>query len=124
MVAAAGPTLPGMVWACREHAPSKSAAIPKIWRAFFISSLFPLRLYRRGGQTFFGDDLHGVLDGNLGDAAGFVDPLQLFIGLGVLLIHLSHISPRTSYVSSDPPQPRLRRHQPIILPKSFTRRRR
>src|SRR5437016_12859304 len=109
MVAAAGPTLPGMVWACREHAPSKSAAIPKIWRAFFISSLFPLRLYRRGGQTFCGDDLHGVLDGNLGDAAGSVDPLQLFTGLAVFLILLAQISLRIRAIDRRTLTPTVRR---------------
>src|SRR5260370_35809960 len=94
MVAADGKNLPGMVCASRAHVPSKSAAIPTIWGAFFISLLFLLRLYRRGRQTFFGDDLHDVLYGNLDDAPGFGDPFQLFIGLGVRLILLAQFSLR------------------------------
>src|SRR5260370_12402841 len=86
MAAAAEPTFPGTVCACRAHAPSKSAATPMIWRALFISLfLFLHRRCRRRGQSFFSDDLHRVLNGNLGDTAGLVDPLQRFIGLGGFL---------------------------------------
>src|SRR5712664_2198362 len=82
MVEAVGPTLPGMVCACRAHAASKSAVTPTIWRTLFIS-LFLFLHGRRRSQSFLGDDLHRVLDGNLRDTAGLVDPLKLFIGFGV-----------------------------------------
>src|SRR5258708_37065069 len=116
MVAAAGPTLPGMVCACSVHAPSKSAAIPTIWRALFISLFLLLhRRRRRRGQTFLSDDLHRVLHGNLRDTAGLVDPFQLFIGLGVFLILLAQIRLRIGFMAGDTLQPRLRRQRPKIL---------
>src|SRR5713101_4331030 len=80
---AAGPVLLGTAWA-RSAVPaaSKSAAIPTIWRTFFISLFFFLHRRRRDSrQASFGNDLHRIFHGNLRDVAGSINPLQLFIGL-------------------------------------------
>jgi len=69
-------------------------------------SLFLLLRRRRGGQSFFGKDFHRILDGNLRDTAGLVDPLQLFIGLGVFLILLAEIGLRIGFMAGDTLQPR------------------
>src|SRR5207244_11585481 len=84
MAEAAGPALPGTACARSIPAASKSAAIPTVWRTSFMALfLFLHRHGRRGGQTLFGNDFHGLLDGNMYDAAGSIDPLQFFIGLGI-----------------------------------------
>src|SRR5258708_7400872 len=120
MAAAAGPTLPGTVCACKAHAPSKSAVTPTIWRTLFISLfLFLHRRCRRRGQSLFGEDLHRVLDGNLRDTAGLVDPLKLFIGLGVFLILPAQIGLRIGFMAGNTLQPRLRRQRSKILAKSL-----
>src|SRR5260370_21163692 len=125
IVAADGPTLPGMVCAGSENAASKSTAKAAIWQILFMS-LFLLLHYRRGRrrQTLFSDDLHGVLDGDLRDTAGLVDPFQRFIGLGVFPNLPSQIGLRIGFMAGDTPQPRLRRPPSKILAQNLAGRRR
>src|SRR5260370_1609642 len=125
MVAAEGPTLPGMVCAGSENAASKSIAKAAIWRILFIL-LFLLLHCRHGGrwQTFFSDDLHGVLDGNLRDTAALVDPFQPFTGLTVFPILLAQIGLRIGFMAGDTLPPRLRRQRSKILAQNLAARRR
>src|SRR5437016_13862855 len=53
----------------------------------------------RGGQTLFRDDLHRILDRNLHDAAGPINPLQLFIALGVVLYLFAQIGLRLGFLA-------------------------
>src|SRR2546423_15287523 len=83
MAEAAGPALPGTACARSIPGASKSATIPTIWRTSFMTLFLFLHRHGRGGrQTLFGNDFHGLLDGNMYDAPGSIDPLQFFIGLG------------------------------------------
>src|ERR1700694_1106522 len=124
MVAAEGPVLPGTAWARRANAASKSEATPAIWRTLIISLfLFLHHRRRRRRQSFFGNDFHRVLDGNLRDASGLVDPFQLFIGFAVFLILLAQIGLRVGFMAGNTLQPRLRRHRSKILAKSLAGRR-
>src|SRR5438445_11582676 len=80
------------VCACAADAASASTANPKMARTFFISLLlFLRRRSRRSRQTFFRDDLHCILYGNLGDAGTLVDPFEFLVGLGVGLQFVAHI---------------------------------
>src|SRR5437868_431394 len=100
MAEAAGPVLPGTAGAPSVPAASKSAAILAIWRASFMALfLFLHRHCRRGRQTLFGNDFHGVLDGDMYDAAGSIDPLQLFIGLGVVADLFAQIGLRIGFLA-------------------------
>src|SRR5258707_4497840 len=120
MVAAEGPTLPGIVCASRAQAASKSAEIPARWRTLFIALfLFLHSRRRRSIQTLFSDDFHRILDGNLRDAAGPVDPFQLFVGFGIFLNFLAQIGLPIGFMASDALEPRLRRQRPIVLAKSL-----
>src|SRR5260370_38830799 len=125
IVAADGPTLPGMVCAGSENAASKSPAKAAIRQSLFMLLFLPLH-YRRGRrrQTFFGDDLHRVLDVNLRDTASLVDPFQRFIGLGVFPNLPSQIGLRIGFMAGDTLQPRLRRESSKILARNPPGRRR
>src|SRR5271168_4771733 len=108
MLAAAGPTLLGTACANPAEAASKSPAIarlkrPKIGRASLMGLLLFLR--RRSSnrrQTFFRNNFHGVLHGNLGNAAALVDPGELFVGFGVGFDFIAQVRLRIVAVTRNP----------------------
>src|SRR5437870_761222 len=126
MAEAAGSALPGTACARSIPAASKSAAIPTVWRTSFMALfLFLHRHGRRGGQTLFGNDFHGLLDGNMYDAAGSIDPLQFFIGLGIgsdlfaqIGLWIGFLARKTKTL-----EPRLRRQFPLMSLARWWRRR-
>src|SRR6266478_6349722 len=126
MVAAVGPTLPGIVCACRVHVASNRAAIPMMLRTFFISSLLLRRRRGRSGQTFLRDDLHRIFDGNLRDVRVPVDPAKLVIRFRVSLQLVAQILLWIGLMAGNTLQPRFRRHGSKILAESLAggRRRR
>src|SRR5204863_3337789 len=67
-------------------------------------------------QTLFGNDFHGLLDGNMYDAAGSIDPLQFFIGLGVGADLFAQIGLRIGFLPRETKtlEPRLRRQFPLM----------
>src|SRR2546423_9062997 len=117
MAEAAGPALPGTACARSIPGASKSATIPTIWRTSFMTLFLFLHRHGRGGrQTLFGNDFHGLLDGNMYDAARSIDPLQFFIGLGVGSDLFAQIRLRIGLLprGTQTLEPRVRRPIPLI----------
>src|SRR2546423_10656388 len=117
MAEAAGPALPGTACARSIPGASKSATIPTIWRTSFMTLFLFLHRHGRGGrQTLFGNDFHGLLDGNMYDAAGSIDPLQFFIGLGIGSDLFAQIGLWIGFLArkNKNPEPRLRGQIPFM----------
>src|SRR5438445_7952925 len=113
------------VCACAADAASASTANPKMARTFFVSLLlFLRRRSRRSRQTFFRDDLHCILYGNLGDAGTLVDPFEFLVGLGVRLQFVAPILLRVGSVPGDALQPWFRRKLTVVRAKRRAGRRR
>src|SRR6266446_1393076 len=94
-------------------------------RTFFISLLLFLRLRSRSSrQTFLGDDLHCVLDGNLRDTGTLVDPFEFLVGFGVGLQFVAPILLRVGSVTGDALQPWFRRKLSVVRAKRRAGRRR